>query len=160
MGRYSTINEEILRYNAMAGVETPRDGETEGDKEVLLSDTMDESTDQDKYEEVVFMQGQEADQPLSILEKDGVDAALEHLKQWHFLGSHMGSSQSGHGGSDQTYEKDDYIMSWNVPLNYIGLQYKFKKEGPTAKHPDANLNESADKLILERVSSQINNLLT
>ena len=157
MGRYTTLNEEILRYNSMAGVETQPDNSGERqNKEILMSDAVDESTDQDKYEEVVFMQGQEADKPLSILEQQGEDAALEYLKQWHFFGSHMGSAETGHGSGDQTYEKDGYIMSWNTQLSYIGLQYKFPEEN--TDNPDG-LNESADKVIMERVSRQINNLL-
>ena len=158
MGRYTTLNEEILRYNSMAGIETQPDNSGEKqNKEILLSDTVDEATDQDKYEEVVFMQGQEADEPLSILDKKGEDAALDYLKQWHFFGSHMGSDESGHGDTDQTYEKDGYIMFWNVGLSYIGLQYKFPEEDETNY---GELNENVDKVILERVSNQLNNLLT
>ncbi len=82
-----------------------------------------ESTDQDKFEDVVFMQGEEADEALEILRNQGEDAALEHLMQWHQPGSHMGSAELGHGSNDQTFEKDGYIMSWSIPLNYIGLQY-------------------------------------
>ena len=82
-----------------------------------------ESTDQDQYEDVVFMQGEEADEPLNILNTQGEDAALKYLQQWHSPGQHMGSAELGHGSSDQTYEKDGYVMAWNTPLNYIGLQY-------------------------------------
>jgi len=84
---------------------------------------MSESTDQDKYENVVFLQGDEAYQPLEILDTKGKDAAMEYLKQWHYPGEHEGSPELGHGTSDQTYEKDGYIMSWNSQLGYIGLQY-------------------------------------
>jgi len=82
-----------------------------------------ESTDQDKFEDVVFMQGEEADEPLDILRNQGKDAAMEYLMQWHDSGNHMGSAELGHGSSDQTFEKDGYTMAWNIPLNYIGLQY-------------------------------------
>lgn len=82
-----------------------------------------ESTDRDQYEDVVFMQGEDADEALDILKNQGEDAAMQHLMQWHQPGSHMGNAELGHGSSDRTYEKDGYIMSWNFPLNYIGLQY-------------------------------------
>jgi hypothetical protein len=139
MGRYSTLNEDIQRLNSLAGINTttapcgcqqPEDG-----KEIIKSATMGESTDQDKYEDVVFLQGQEADEPLQILHNDGQDAAMEFLKSWHMFGSHMGSSNLGHGSSDQTYEKDGYTMSWNDRIGYIGLQY------------DLNYNESSNKNI-------------
>jgi len=98
----------------------------EADDDILTKtpeDIMAESTDQDRYEDVVFMQGEEADEPLEILNDQGQDAALQYLMQWHDTGNHMGSAELGHGSGDQTYEKDGYIMSWNFPLNYIGLQY-------------------------------------
>ena len=97
-----------------------------------------ESTDRDKYEDVVFLQGDEAYEPLERLDREGPDAALEYLKQWHNPGQHMGNQELGHGSSDQTYEKDGYIMSWNSRLDYIGLQYD------TQHIDENNLNEDAD----------------
>lgn len=100
---------------------------------------LNESTDSDKYEDVVFVQGEEADEPLEILRNQGQDAALEYLKQWHSPGQHMGSQELGHGSSDQTYEKDGYIMAWNFPLNYIGLQYDLSgldEEAEKGEYPD------------------------
>lgn len=85
---------------------------------------LNESTDQDRYEDVVFMQGDDAHKALTILDVGGEDAALNYLKQWHEPGSHMGSSKLGHGSDDKTYEKDGYIMSWNPRMGYIGLQYE------------------------------------
>lgn len=96
-----------------------------------------ESTDTDRYEDVVFMQGEEADEALEILDNKGEDEALRYLKQWHYPGEHMGSDSLGHGGSDRTYEDDGYIMSWNTSLNYIGLQFD------TTYQADNNLNEEA-----------------
>lgn len=90
---------------------------------VMFDKFIAESTDQDKYEDVIFMQGDEASEPLNILMNQGKDEALEYLKQWHEPGSHMGGSELGHGTSDQIYEKDGYIMSWNPYIGYIGLQY-------------------------------------
>ena len=84
-----------------------------------------ESIDTDRYEDVVFLQGEEADEALEILNNQGEDAAMDYLTQWHFPGEHMGSSELNHGSSDNTYERDGYIMSYNIPLNYIGLQYEF-----------------------------------
>jgi len=98
-----------------------------------------ESTDQDKYEDVVFMQGEEADEALEILNNQGEDAAMQYLMQWHSPGQHMGSAELGHGSSDQTYEKDGYIMAWNTPLNYIGLQYELSgldEETERGDYPD------------------------
>jgi len=75
-------------------------------------------------EEVVFLQGEEAAEPLRILQERGEQAALEYLKQWHYPGEHMTRSGFGHGTSDETYEEGPYVMSYNLPLGYIGLQAK------------------------------------
>ena len=77
----------------------------------------------DRYEQIVFMQGQEADHPLNILMQDGKDAAMDYLKQWHYPGEHDGDKELGRGKLDKTYEKDGYIMSWNSSIGYIGLVY-------------------------------------
>jgi len=86
-----------------------------------------ESTDHDKYENVVFLQGDEAYEPLERLDREGPDAALEYLKQWHYPGEHDGTNTLGHGREDKVYEKDGYIMSWNPRLDYIELQYDLSK---------------------------------
>lgn len=91
------------------------------------SESIEESTDQDRYEDVVFMQDEEAEEPLNILNTQGEDAAMEYLKQWHNPGQHMGRNNLGHGSNDEIYEKDGYIMSWNSRIGYIGLQYDLSK---------------------------------
>lgn len=102
------------------------------DKDIKAKTTVsiDESSDRDKYEDVVFLQGDEAFEPLERLDREGPDAALEYLKQWHYPGEHQGSQEEKHGREDKVYRKDGYVMSWNPRLGYIGLQYDM-----------ANLNE-------------------
>lgn len=82
-----------------------------------------EVTDTERYEDIVFMQGEEANEAMDILQNDGPDACVEYLKQWHYPGESQGSNELKHGSSDKTYEKDGYIMSWNPYLPYIGLVY-------------------------------------
>lgn len=128
MGRYTTLTEEIQRINGMADIKTqPPCGCEKQNQDLITSSSMEESTDQDKYEDVVFLQGDEAEQPLQILHDEGQDAAMEYLKSWHMAGEHMGNDQLSHGAGDQTYEKDGYIMSWNSHIGYIGLQYEMSK---------------------------------
>ena len=112
-------------------------------KKPQTSVKINESTDQDKYEDVVFLQGDDAFQPLEILDSKGADAALEYLKQWHYPGEHQGSQELGHGSGDKTYEKDGYIMSWNSRLGYIGLQYDLSKLSEEAE-------PNAEKGILDK----------
>lgn len=94
----------------------------------LKPSNLDETTDTERYEDVVYMQGQEAEEAMEILETLGKDAALKHLMQWHYPGEHMGRNEESHGNSDRTYRKDGYIMSWNTNIPYINLQYDTESE--------------------------------
>lgn len=85
-------------------------------------ETLDEAYG-DRYEQIVFMQGHEADEAMDILNNDGEEAAMEYLKQWHYPGEHDGSDTTGKGTMDKTFEKDGYTMMWNPYLPYIGLVY-------------------------------------
>jgi len=78
----------------------------------------------DQYENIVFLQGSEADEALDILTNEGKDEAMEFLKQWHYPGEHELMNGEGHGSSDSIYKKDDYVMAYNTPMGYIGLQHK------------------------------------
>ena len=76
-------------------------------------------------ERIVFMQGDEANEPLSILDTDGTEATIEYLAQWHRPGEHELAQETAAGSSDDVLETDDgFILTWNVRLGYIGLEYK------------------------------------
>lgn len=76
------------------------------------------------YEQVVFLQGDEAEEALEIFREDGADAAADHLKQWHYPGEHEVRATSGAGGSDDVTNTDDgYILTVNTGLDYIGLEF-------------------------------------
>jgi len=81
-----------------------------------------------RYENVVFIQNEEADEPLRILNSQGEEAVIDYLSQWHNPGEHETSETPGSGGSDSVYEKDGYILSYNEGLGYIGLSYDTKQE--------------------------------
>ena len=76
-----------------------------------------------RYEDVVFIQGEEAEEPLRILDEKGENAALEYLKQWHFPGEHQTRGILPHGESDYTYDVDGYHMAWNPRIGYIGVVF-------------------------------------
>jgi hypothetical protein len=79
------------------------------------------------YEDIVFAQGEDAIEPLEILAEKGRDAAIDFLAQWHDLGKHMTREEPAAGTSDTVYEKDSYILTYNLRLGYIGLEYKVTK---------------------------------
>lgn len=76
-----------------------------------------------RYENVVFMQGDDALDALNILDQRGEEMALKHLKQWHYPGKHMKQDQPGYGEADQIYNSGPYIMSYNTGMGYIGLSF-------------------------------------
>ncbi len=79
------------------------------------------------YERVVFMQGEDAEEALSILEEQGRDAAIDYLAEWHNCGSHEEEDAPAAGEDDYTYETEDgYLLSYNLRLGYIGLEHIHK----------------------------------
>lgn len=93
----------------------------------------------DRYEQIVFLDGQEANHALNILMEDGQDAAMDYLKQWHYPGEHDGSNELGNGSLDKTYKKDGYIMSWSSSLGYIGLVYDTQHGQEAAMDEDSQM---------------------
>ena len=37
-----------------------------------------------KFQEIVFIQGEEAEEPLNLLDNEGESAALQYLAQWDY----------------------------------------------------------------------------
>jgi hypothetical protein len=83
-----------------------------------------EDTKKMKYSDIILMEGSEAQGVLKLLEEEGEESALEFLKQWNYGEStiqEMEEGQTPWGRSDDIYRKDDYVMSYNKGLGYIGL---------------------------------------
>lgn len=75
-----------------------------------------------KYQDVVFMQGDDAIEPLQILDDKGVEAVAEYLGQWDYgEGEHVDFPA---GDDDDIEEAGDYIVIWNSRLGYIGMVRK------------------------------------
>jgi hypothetical protein len=76
------------------------------------------------YQSIVFAQGDDASEPLDILDRDGVAAAVAYLAQWDY-GDENGSpelTESGAGQSDRQERHGDYLLTWNSRRGYIGLE--------------------------------------
>lgn len=74
------------------------------------------------YERVVFMQGDDADEPLRIIDESGEDAAIEYLAQWDMEPGEM-TDEPASGTDDDVHETDDgFRLSYNTRLGYIGLE--------------------------------------
>ncbi len=127
---FNPTGEETEEENSQ--ITTGDEGEPRDEKNI---DSLKESVEGDKYENVVFLQGDEAQEPLRILNDEGEDAAIEYLKQWHQPGNHEGNPTIGAGTNDNVYEKDGYVLVWNDRLGYIGLEYDL-----------SHLDEEIDKI--------------
>ncbi|GAB4086395.1 hypothetical protein GCM10028784_30250 [Myceligenerans cantabricum] len=78
---------------------------------------------------VVFQQDGDADETLAIIDRDGVDAGIDHLAQWDFgdetedaarmLGHVYDSPPSG--SMDREHQRGDYLLSYNHALGHAGL---------------------------------------
>ena len=92
-----------------------------------------------KYYEIVFLQGDEAKEPLQILDDKGEAKAIDYLSDWDY-GAEMEHTkiEAPWGPDDDNFEKDDYILSYNTKLGYIGLVRKAKpdEKPETNKEPE------------------------
>jgi hypothetical protein len=74
-----------------------------------------------KYREIVFIQGEEANEPLDILNNEGEEKAMEYLQQWDYGNENLITEhEQPFGTTDILYKKDNYIMSYNK-VGYVGL---------------------------------------
>ena len=55
---------------------------------------------------IVFLQGDEAEEPLNILDTFGLEDAVEYLTQWYKPGEHETLYDPAAGSSDNTYETE------------------------------------------------------
>lgn len=76
------------------------------------------------YENILFFQGEPAEPFLEMIRKDGEEATLEVMKEFHFKGNHETTNELLQGDEDSCWTDDRYIMSYNLRIGYIGLQYR------------------------------------
>jgi len=81
-----------------------------------------------KYATIVYLQGDEAEEPLKILDEDGSDAAIEYLSQWDDGSYDNQRDKLSAGTSDHKITKGDYILSYNNSIGYISLDKMIKVE--------------------------------
>ena len=74
-----------------------------------------------QYTSIIFLQDSEADEPMKILEQDGQDACLEHLREWDYGGSDEVALKAPWGANDHLFQIFNYVVNYNSGLSYIGL---------------------------------------
>lgn len=75
-----------------------------------------------KYVRIVFCQGDDAIEPLQIIEEHGELAAIDYLREWESGDSFEISDIPASGKSDDIFESGNYRLSYNTRFGYIGLE--------------------------------------
>lgn len=76
-----------------------------------------------QYQRIVFMQGEEAEEALRILDEAGEEQAMDYLAQWdNGDGGGEVTDEPASGDDDDVCEAGGYRMSYNTRLGYIGLE--------------------------------------
>jgi hypothetical protein len=94
-----------------------------------------------EYVSIVFLQGDEAEEALELLESDAPPAAIEYLSQWDYgEETEMAARANGHvypeppaSAHDMTWAEDEYVLSWSMPFGTVGLSRRVEVPvSPTA----------------------------
>lgn len=78
------------------------------------------------YRDIVFLQNHEADEVLDILDKEGIESAFRYLAQWDY-GEGEYLEVEPYGRVDTVEHIDNYIISYNKLVGYIGLSEVVKE---------------------------------
>ena len=75
-----------------------------------------------QYADIIFLQGDEADEFLNVLHEHGETEVIERLKDWD-SGEHYDiREERGGGTNDSSSTHGEYVLTYNTALSYIGLE--------------------------------------
>lgn len=76
-----------------------------------------------EYYTIAFVNDYQDPEPLKLIKMKGPDAAIDYLSQWdQGRESEVNPSPTPPwGSSDKTFDRGDYILSWNEPMGYVAL---------------------------------------
>ncbi|MCK3769780.1 hypothetical protein MZK47_08880 [Microbacterium aerolatum] len=88
---------------------------------------------------IVFLQDDDASRVLDLLDREGPDAAIEHLSQWDYGEETLAAAEAnGHvydvapsGAWSRDHRQGDYHLSWNHALGHITLSRFVRAEPPS-----------------------------
>ena len=81
-----------------------------------------------QFSQIVFMQNDDAIEPLEIIDRDGIESAVEYLAQWDNGEDDDVRDYPSAGTSDHYGDVGQYRITWNAQIGYIGLERIIKKE--------------------------------
>ncbi len=87
---------------------------------------------------VIFLQGEEADKTLDLIDRSGPTAAIEYLQQWDFGDETTDAAlENGYvydripaGSTDRTLANADspYALTYSPPFGYVSLLRRYQAE--------------------------------
>lgn len=94
---------------------------------------------------IVFLQGQEADKVLDLIDAEGVEAGIEHLSQWDYGTETTDAAMEGgdvHDSApvytgDRQAETGDYAMTYNPQAGHVALYRRHLIPAEDAIDPSA-----------------------
>lgn len=95
---------------------------------------------QHRWVSIVFLQGEEADPVLEIIDRQGTDAAIKYLAGWdHGEETVSDAMENGyvydtapHSAADRLATSGDYALTYSPDLNYVGLTRRIDAPNPDA----------------------------
>lgn len=104
---------------------------------------------------VVFLQGSEADEVLDLINRDGPDVAIEHLRNWDYGDETTDTAlENGYvydepptGQLDRVVTDGDYTLTYNPFMGHVNLLRTFP-----AALPDSTIDETDVVLARETIS--------
>jgi hypothetical protein len=87
---------------------------------------------------VIFMQGEDADEVLSTIDRSGASAAIEYLQRWDYGNETTDAAlTNGYvyegipaGSTDRTFEDDGslYALTYSAPFGHVSLLRRYSAE--------------------------------
>lgn len=102
-------------------------------------------TEQQRWLNIVFLQGDQATESLDLIEQDGPDAAISHLRGYDYGDETTGAALSNgyvyarlpEGELDRTVTSDGYALTYNSSLGHVSLYRAFTPD-PEDALPEAD----------------------
>ncbi|MFT4082112.1 MAG: hypothetical protein QM638_05970 [Nocardioides sp.] len=143
---------EAARGNADALALLAQDPPTEPDRPAELTASDEPGPAPRRWISVVFLQGDEADEALDLIDRHGTDAAIEHLAGYDYGEETVDAAlENGYvydtvptGATDRIATRDVYTLTYNHSFGYVGLLREYDAlpdpallgiDIPTPAHP-------------------------
>ena len=113
------------------------------------------NTPASRWISVTFLQGDEADEVLAMIDRDGAAVAIEYLQQWDYGEETTGAAlENGYvydripaGSTDRTIESDGstYALTYSTTFGYVSLlrRHPADSESELVAAPSASARQTA-----------------